>query len=85
MIGVRVEVNCQDMPLFVAGVGSTLPLDHQQQIADNSRLRKFNTSRPRSRFCGEKRRVTRQKETILKQGVSRIHRNNFEYTNFTMI
>ena len=29
--------------------------------------------------------MTRQKETILKQGASRIHRNNFEYTNFTMI
>ena len=48
----------------------TSPRDHQQQIADNSRLRKFNTSLPRSRFCGEKRRVTRQKETIMKQGVS---------------
>ena len=48
-------------------------------------MRKFNNSLPRSRFCGEKHRVTRQKETILKQGVSRIHRNNFEYTNFIMI
>ena len=64
---------------------STLPLDYQQQISDNLRLRKFNTSLPRSRFCGEKHRVTRQKETILKQGVSRMHRNNFEYTNFIMI
>ena len=62
-----------------------IALDHQQQIADISRLRKFNTSLPRSHFCGEKRCVMRQKETIMKQGVLRIHRNNFEYTNFIMI
>ncbi|CAH3019994.1 unnamed protein product, partial [Porites evermanni] len=49
-----------------------IALDHQQQIADISRLRKFNTSLPRSHFCGEKRCVMRQKETIMKQGVLRI-------------
>ena len=78
---------CKSMRLGHAFVccWSTLPLDHQQQIGDISRLRKFNTSLPRSHFCGEKRCVTRRKETTMKQGVLRIHRNNFEYTNFIMI